>query len=108
MKIKTRSLYCNYMNDTQKMLKILINGQSSLRQDLTIGLKKVSDRIDKFEKQINKKIDEKVDNLEKRLTERIDKIGLAEAELEEDTPTREEFDGLEKRVSKVEVKVALA
>lgn len=92
------------MDDTHKMLRAIINGQSAMKQELVMTIrgveKRLGNRIDGVENII--------DGVEKRLTERIDKIGLAEAELEDDTPTREEFDGLEKRVSEVEVKIALA
>ena len=39
------------------------------------------------------------------LTERMDKLGLQIARLEDDAPTIEEFDDLEKRVSKLENQV---
>jgi tetrahydromethanopterin S-methyltransferase subunit G len=51
-------------------------------------------------------LDKKIDGVEKRLTGRIDKIGLAVARLEDDAPTTEEFNKLEKRVTNVEQKVA--
>ena len=41
---------------------------------------------------------------EKNLTSRIDKLGRQLAYLEDDAPTREEHDNLEKRVVKVEQK----
>ena len=68
------------MNGTQKMLQAIINGQSTLKQELL-------SRIDK--------VDLKVDKLGKQL-----------AYLEDDAPTREEFDDLEKRVDKIDHKVS--
>lgn len=85
------------MNDTQTMLRAIINGQSSFRQE-------VLGRIDKMEKSLDGKmdgLDEKIDRVEKNLTSRIDKIGGQLAYLEDDTPTREEFDNLEQRVDKI-------
>ena len=52
-----------------------------------------------------KKLDIKFDNVEKRLTARIDRLGLDLANLKDDAPTREEFDGLSDRIIKVEKKL---
>lgn len=84
------------------MLRTVINGQSAMKSELLTRLdevsKKLSGRMDS--------LDKKIDGVEKRLTERIDKIGLQVASLEDDAPTIEEFDNLEKRVTEVEQKVA--
>ena len=87
-------------DDTQKMLRIIINGQSSFRQEVVT-------KIDK----LDKKLTAKIDTVEKNLSERIDRVenrldGIAKqlAYLEDDTPTREEFNVLEKRVGKLEQK----
>lgn len=60
-----------------------------------------------------RKVDKKVEDLReetrngfKEVNKRIDKIGMQTASVEDDTPTIEEFDKLEKRVTKVEQKVA--
>ena len=74
------------MGDT-KMLQLILDGQSSIRRDI----KEVKEEL--------KKTDEK-------LTSRIDKLGLQIANLEDDAPTIEEFDGLEKRVRKLEKRAA--
>lgn len=99
MKTASLSIY-NFltMDDTKKMLRAIINGQSNFRQEL---LRK----FDQFEKKLTGRVDEleeKIDGVEKRLTERLNKIGRQLAYLEDDTPTREEFDGLEERVDKLE------
>ena len=111
LKINDGSLYCIYMDDTHKMLRSIINGQSAMKQELVMTIrgveKRLGNRIDGVEKRIDG-LENKIDGVEKRLTERIDKIGLAEAELEDDTPTREEFDSLENRVSTIETNVVLA
>lgn len=73
------------MNST-KMLQILIDGQKSIGSDI---------------KSLGKKTEEgfvKVNN-------RLDVIGKFVAYLEDDTPTRDEHDKLEKRVSKIETKL---
>lgn len=76
------------------MLQMVLNGQNSIKSDV-FSIKK---DIEKMEERINKKIN----TLEMRLAKRIDRIGLQAASLEDDTPTIEEFDNLEKRVEKIE------
>lgn len=87
-------------DNTQQMLRTIINGQSSFRQE-------VLGNIDKLDKKIDK-VDLKIDKVEKNLTDRMDKIGKQLAYLEDDTPTREEFDGLEKEVEKIKLSTAPA
>lgn len=85
-------------NDTQKMLQVIINGQSAFRQEVLGKIEKIDKKVDKLGNDLGGKIDQ----VEKNLTKRIDKLGRQFAYLEDDTPTREEFDGLEKRVDKIE------
>ncbi len=90
------------MNDTQKMLQAIINGQSTFRQEVLA-------KIDKLDLKLSGRIDgleSKIDQVEENLTNRIDKLGKQLAYLEDDTPTREEYDELEERVDKIEQKVA--
>jgi hypothetical protein len=92
------------MDDTKKMLKMIISGQSVMKSELLT-------RIDGVEKKLGGRIDgldKKIDGVEKRLTTRIDKLGKSLAYLEDDAPTRDEFDNLEVRVKKVEQRVASA
>lgn len=89
------------MNETQKMLRAIINGQSVLKQELSSKIDKVDKKVDA----LGERLDGKIDGIEKNLTERLDKIGKQLAYLEDDAPTREEFDKLENRVEKVEQKV---
>ena len=91
------------MDDTKKMLRAIINGQSAMKSELVTKI----DRLDeKFSKKFDD-LDKKINRVEKNLTQRIDKIGLQVAKLEDDTPTRDEFDGLEIRVKEVEQKIAV-
>lgn len=88
------------MNDTQKMLQAIINGQSAVKQEL-------SGKIDIIDQKVDR-LDEKLDKVEKNLTGRIDKLGKQLAYLKDDTPTREEYDKLEERVDKIEQKTTTA
>ena len=72
------------------MLQILIDGQASIKKDLNRLEKKVDDGF--------KNVDTHFDETDKR----IDKLGMQLADLEDDAPTIEEFDNLEKRVTKLE------
>jgi len=83
-------------DDTQKMLRIIINGQSSFRQEV---LKK----FDEVDKKFNG-LDKKIDKVDEKLTKRIDAVGRQLAYLEDDAPTREEFGNHEKRIRKLEQK----
>ena len=92
--------YIKFMDDTKKMLRVIINGQSLMKSELI-------DEIQKVDKKLSGRmdsLDKKVDGVEERLTKRIDKLGKSLAYLEDDTPTREEYDGLDKRVGKLEQK----
>lgn len=62
-----------------KILQVILDGQISIREDI---------------KQVEKKVEEN--------GQRIDKLGLQIAHLEDDAPTIEEFDHLEKRVENLE------
>jgi DNA repair ATPase RecN len=72
------------MSDT-KMLQAILDGQVLIHKDL-------------------KRVEKKVDGN----GQRIDKLGIQLAELEDDTPTREEHDNLGQRVGKLEDQVASA
>jgi hypothetical protein len=90
------------MDEIKKMLRAVINGQSALRDELTGKFDSIRHGMEKGF------ADAKVhaDDIEKRLTARIDRIGKQVAYLEDDAPTREEHEMLEKRVAKVEKKLA--
>lgn len=99
-------MYTLIMTDPQttKMLQAILNGQSS-----------TNERIDKLDKKVDalgtelkteiKGVEKKLTEVEKRLTKRIDSLGKSLAYLEDDTPTREEYDELEQRVGKIEQKI---
>ena len=79
------------------MLQAVINGQSALRQGLM-------DEIGKLESRLNKRLDVLEIKVEEN-TSRLDKLGKQLAYLDDDAPTKEEFDSLEGRVVKVEKKI---
>jgi len=91
-------MFVNYtgftMDDTKKMLRAVINGQSAMKEELLGEIRKVDKKVDK--------LDTKIDGVEKRLTKRIDRLGKQLAYLEDDAPTREEFNELESRVDMIE------
>lgn len=89
-----------HMDDTKTMLRAIINGQSTFRQEVLSRMDKLDKKIDGVEERLN----ENIDGIEKKLSRRIDNLGKYLAYLEDDTPTKEEFDGLGKRVAKLEQK----
>lgn len=93
-------MYIRIMDDTQKMFRAIINGQSALKQELLVEIRKVDEKVDK--------VSQDLVGLEKRLTKRIDKIGLQVARLEDDAPTREEHDALEERVVRIEQRISVS
>ena len=93
------------MDDTKKMLRAIINGQSAMKSELLEEIHKVDKKVDKVDQKVDQRFDslsEKIKSVETNLTGRIDKLGLQIARLEDDSPTREELDDLDKRVSKLE------
>ncbi len=93
------------MDHTKQMLQAILSGQNALKQELVSKIDKVDQKVDALDQKVDKlgeRLDGKIDSVEERLTKRLDNIGRQLAYLEDDAPTREEFDGLEKRVVKVE------
>jgi len=66
-----------------KILQSILDSQILIRKDI-------------------KEVKEEAKKTEERLTGRINKLGMQLASLEDDAPTIDEFDGLEKRVTKLE------
>ena len=102
------------VGNTQKLLHDLVEGQKTL----TCGLEKLTkEQKSLVEGQVNladgqnlirddiKDLKKRVNEIDTNLTGRINKLGLQLANLEDDSPTIEEFDNLEKRVSVVEQKL---
>ena len=79
------------MDDTQKMLRMIINGQSSFRQELLSKIDKLDTRLSERIDQVDKKLSGRMDSLEENLTRRIDSLGKTLAYLEDDAPTRWDF-----------------
>ena len=86
------------MDEVKKMLRAVINGQSTLKDELLQRIEavdiKLTDKIEGVETKLSKKIEAN--------TERLDKIGSQLAYIEDDTPSREEFGELEGRVEQIE------
>jgi len=76
------------MTRDTKVLQSILDGQTLIRKDI-------------------KEVKEAAVKTEERLTKRIDKLGLQIANLEDDAPTIEEFDDLEKKVVKIQNKLVL-
>lgn len=81
------------MEDIKKMLSAFINSQGTFNQ-----------RIEKDLKEVKAYLSKKIEENEKNVTSRIDTLGRQLAYLEDDAPTREEFDILNTRVDKIEHK----
>jgi len=75
------------------------------KEDLEVVKNDLNIRIDGVENNLTN-LSTKIDNVEERLTKRINTVGSQVANVEEDAPTVEDFEKLEKRVKKVEVKLA--
>jgi len=81
------------MSDT-KILQAILDGQVQIRKQLTETKESLEKKIDSVDKKVG------------TTNERIDKLGLQIARLEDDAPTRGEHDKLERRVTKIETKIA--
>jgi len=91
------------MDEVKKMLRAVINGQSAMKQELLVKIEKVDERANTLEGKIDS-LGESIKKGFKEVNKRIDKIGSQLAYLEEDAPTRDEHDNLEKRVDELEGK----
>jgi len=81
-----------------KMLRAVINGQSSMKQELLGKINGVDKKVDKLAGEVKEGF--------KKVNKRIDKLGAQLAYLDDDAPTREEHEELEERVTKVEHRIA--
>ena len=59
------------MNDIQKMLRAIINGQSAFRQEVLSRINNLDLKIDK----LGERLEGKIDSIEAKLTKRLDIIG---------------------------------
>jgi uncharacterized protein YoxC len=89
------------MDDTQKMLRTIINGQSAMKSELLSEIRKGDEELGSEIKGLRKETKEGL----KKVNRRLDLIGKQVAYLDDDAPTGEEHDELEKRVKKLEHKV---
>lgn len=92
--VNCKSYILLVMDEIKEMLKAVINGQHALRSEL-FG------EISKFKKEMNA-LRQEVKNGFGEVNERLDKQGKQLAYLDDDAPTRDEFDILESRVDKLE------
>jgi hypothetical protein len=100
-----------------KILQTLVDGQIKLQESIIASQNKLHQEIQDLRSEMNQRFEENkadhygirndIHKLDGKLTSRIDKIGYQVADLEDDSPTRDEHDKLVKRVEKVEKKVAL-
>jgi hypothetical protein len=95
------------MDDIQKMLRIIINGQSSFRQEVLGKIDRLEQKLTERIGGVETKLTNRINGVEKILTDRIDRLGKQLAFLEDDAPTREEFDTLKNKVDKIGHKVTL-
>jgi septal ring factor EnvC (AmiA/AmiB activator) len=95
------------MDDTKVMLRAIINGQSALKQELAADIEKLRLELKEEIKNVRQDIaahQQETKKADTGLTKRLDKLGRQLAYLEDDAPTREEFDDLQLRVGKIECK----
>ncbi len=83
------------MSSDQNILHAILKEFQELKKEMRIGFKKVDERFD----HLDNKLSTKIDTLDEKLTKRLDRIGGQVAFLEDDAPTRMEFNQLEKRVT---------
>ena len=91
--------------DVGTMIQMLLSGLNSFRQEFVTFKKEVIQNFSQVSRrfdQMETRLDKKIDGVEERLTKRIDAIGKQLAYLEDDAPTRDEFDNHEKRIGKLE------
>ena len=68
-------------------------------------LQAILERVSSVDKKVNR-LEQKMDEGFVKVNQRLDTIGTTVAQLEDDTPTREEHHNLDKRVTKLEKTIA--
>jgi predicted nucleic acid-binding Zn-ribbon protein len=86
------------MDDTKKMLQAVINGQGALKEELLKVIEKVDLKVDGLQEEIRGGF--------KKVNTGLDKLGKSLAYLEDDAPTTDEFDDLEKRIKRIENQIS--
>ncbi|OGM21637.1 hypothetical protein A2955_02315 [Candidatus Woesebacteria bacterium RIFCSPLOWO2_01_FULL_37_19] len=90
------------MDEVKKILRAVINGQSALKQGLLAEIKKLRVEFTSKHDSLQKEMRDGF----RKVNDRLDKQGKSLAYLEDDAPTREEHDKMDKRVDKLEKKFA--
>ena len=89
-------VYILNMDEVKKMFRTIVSGQSAMKQELL-------SKIDGVDKKVGD-LEQKVDKGFRDVNKRLDTIGKSVAYLEDDAPTIKEFDKLEARVTKLEIR----
>lgn len=92
MDFLSKGFIINIMEE-KKILKAIANLSTTLRTEII----KNREKSDKDKEELKGLIE----RVEKKLTKRLDMIGKSVAYLEDDTPTREEFEELQKEVETI-------
>lgn len=94
-----------------QMLQEILEILAGMKDDL-VGLDgkigDVDERLSSQMKEMEGRLETKIDKVGDNLSERVDKLGYQLAELDDDAPTRDEFDDHEERLLKLEKKAASA
>lgn len=99
--VNCKSYILLVMDEIKEMLKAVINGQHALRSELVGEISKLRKEMNSKFEDVGKRFD-KVDERFDGVDDRLDRQGKQLAYLDDDVPTREEFDSLESRVDKLE------
>ena len=88
------------MNDIKSMLRAVINGQSAMKEELMAMIDRNSVDIRKLGRDMNSGFQE--------VNKRLDRQGKSIAYLEDDAPTKKDFDELVEVVDTIKQKIATA
>ena len=90
------------MDDLKKMIRTVINNQSSMKSELLSEIRKGDEKLHTEIKELRTETKEGF----KKVNHRLDLIGKQVAVLDDDAPTGDEHNELKERVTKLEHKVA--
>ncbi len=86
--------------DEKKIIKAIADVSTNLRTEIIkVGTEVIKNREEMIKRDEQRK--EQMNGVERKLTKRLDMIGKSVAFLEDDTPTREEFEKLQKEVETI-------